>query len=192
MMNKILVSMIFFDVFVLVLIILAGFNGYRRGGLRAFLSMFWIYISLICTMMLYNRIAMSMQVTFDAASSLSRLIGFISIFAITFTITRTFNIFVEKWLRSVVVESKLSSILGIIFGAIEALLMVGIIFMNMSFYPVTPPLSDSLSFKSLYRVPYKVAEYSLWFAPDLVASDKPIIEPSKQPGLFDEDYGLGK
>ncbi len=192
MYNNVLVSMIFFDIYVLGLIMLAGFNGYRRGGLRAFLSMFWIYVSLICTMMLYNRIAMSLQLTFDAPSSLSRLIGFVSIFAIIFTITRTFNIFVEKWLKPVVVESSLGSILGIAFGAIEALLMVGIIFMNISFYPVSAPLSDSLSFRTLYGVPYKVAEYSLWFAPDLVNSDKPLISPSKQRSIFDEDYGLGK
>ena len=44
-------------------------------------------------------------------------------------------------------------------------IFIGIIFMSIAFYPVKPPLSDSLSFMLLKDIPRDAKEAVFWFLP---------------------------
>jgi uncharacterized membrane protein required for colicin V production len=187
----ILTSMIFFDIFIFCMILLGGFSGMRRGGLRTFFSLFWIYLSFICTSLLYGKIALSFQMTFDTHTPTVKLISFISVFVLSYIVTQLINIFLVKWImKPVLTYSTFSNILGAVFGILEASIVIGIIFMNMSFYTIRPPLSESIAFNTMRQIPSKVAEYSTWFLPNSVKGTEPLYEIKKQRGIFDEDYGL--
>jgi len=188
-MNKGLLTIIIFDVFVFLIIILAGINGFKKGGMRAFLGFLWIYISFILSAILYMRIAVFLQVTFETTSPSAKIIGFVPIFILVFAITRVFNFLLTRLLKTYLLNSVFGSSIGAIFGAMEAILLISIIFMNMAFYPVHPPLSDSISFKIFNDLPYQVRNYSLWFLPDSMINDSPVYEQKKERDII-EEYGI--
>jgi uncharacterized membrane protein required for colicin V production len=184
--KKALVPMMFFDIFILGLIMLAGFNGFKRGGIRTLLSLFWIYLSFIATVFLYERIALFIQVTFDNRSPMAMVISFCSIFAVVFAITRVINFLVTKLLKPVLVDSNISCIIGAILGVFVGILIIGIVFMVIAFYPVKPPLSDSFSFQIISQVAPMVRDVTL---PNYETNNKPIYKPKKIPSTLDEYLG---
>lgn len=164
--NSALSSIILFDIFILGLILLASINGYKKGGIRSFLSLFWVFISLIATAALYKKIALFLQITFETSSPFTLILSFMILFIIFFSLSRIINFFISGLLKSVLAGSLIGNIIGTIFGAIEAMLIIGIVFMNISFYPVKPPLRDSTSFNTIRQIPIKTIEYCLWFSDD--------------------------
>jgi uncharacterized membrane protein required for colicin V production len=184
--KKALVPMIFFDIFILGLIMLAGFNGFRRGGIRSLLSLFWIYISFIATAFFYERMALFIQVTFENKSPMAMVISFCFIFAVVFAITRVINFLLTKLIKPVLVDSNISCIIGALLGVFEGILIIGIVFMVIAFYPVNPPLSNSFSFQIISQVAPMVRDVTL---PNYQIDNKPVYEPRKMPNTLDGNLG---
>lgn len=159
-------SLIILDIIVIGVLSLFAFSGYRRGGVKAVISLFLLYVVVLISMILYERPAIFLQVMFDVSSPLTRIICFSIIFIVLYTISRVVYFILSKLVASIAVRGVFSGILGSIFGILEAVILIGIIFMNINFYPVKPPLNDSLSFNLLKDVPKDIKEKSLWFLPE--------------------------
>jgi uncharacterized membrane protein required for colicin V production len=194
MFDKTLVTLIILDLFIIGVLILYGFNGFRRGGIKSLLSLFFLYISFIATMLLYERPAMYMQVELDTNSSLSKIVFFAIIFAIIATVTRYIYYFLTKMLADVLLRGLISGVIGAFFGLMEGILIIGIVFMCIAFYPVSPPLSDTVSFKILKEIPIDVRDSSLWFLPkmrDSIKQEEQDLEKQiKQKRDIMKEYGL--
>jgi len=167
MVDKMLVTLIAFDLFVLGVIILFGFTGYRRGGVKSFISLLLLYISFIAAMVLYEKPSLYLQIALDTPSSLARLVCFAIFFAIFVAITRYISYILNKILTQVLVRGIIGGIIGMIFGAMEGILLISIVFMCIAFYPVNPPLKDSISFKTMKDIPVDLRDTSLWFLPNM-------------------------
>jgi len=170
MVDKVLIALIAFDLFVFGVIILFGFTGYRRGGIKSFISLFLLYLSFIATMILYEKPSLYLQITLDTPSPLARLVCFAIFFAIFVAITRYVNYIITKILTQVLIRGIISGIIGMFFGAIEGILLISIIFMGIAFYPVNPPLKDAISFKVMKDIPVNLRDTSLWFLPNMQES----------------------
>jgi len=170
MVDKVIVTLIAFDLFVFGVIVLFGFNGYRRGGIKSFISLIFLYLSFIAAMVLYEKPSLYLQITLDTPSPLARLVCFAIFFAIFVAITRYVNYIITKILTQVLIRGIISGIIGIFFGAIEGILLISIIFMSIAFYPVNPPLKDAISFKVMKDIPVNLRDTSLWFLPNMQES----------------------
>jgi membrane protein required for colicin V production len=158
-------SLIILDIFVVGIIAFFAFNGYRRGGFKALLSLLSLSIVVVITLFLYERPAMFLQVSLEASSSLTKVVCFSSIFIILYIASRfVFHLF-SKLSPNIMVRGSIGGILGAAFGVAEAILLISTIFMNIAFYPVKPPLSDSLSFVLLKDIPGDAKEAFFWFLP---------------------------
>ncbi|MEK7395971.1 MAG: CvpA family protein, partial [Candidatus Poribacteria bacterium] len=158
-------SLIILDIFVVGIVAFFAFNGYRRGGFKAFLSLLLLFIVVVITLSLYERPAMFLQVSLEASSSIAKVACFSIIFIILYTASRfVFHLF-SKLASDIIVRGSIDGILGAIFGMAEAIFFMSIIFMNIAFYPVKPPLSDSLSFRLLKDIPGDVKGAFFWFLP---------------------------
>jgi uncharacterized membrane protein required for colicin V production len=171
MIDKVLITLIAFDLFVFGVIVLFGFTGYRRGGIKSFISLLLLYLSFIAAMVLYEKPSLYLQITLDTPSSLARLICFAIFFAIFIVITRYVNYVITKILAAqVLVRGIIGGIIGMIFGTMEGILLISIIFMCIAFYPVNPPLRDAISFKAMKNIPVDLRDTSLWFMPNMQES----------------------
>jgi uncharacterized membrane protein required for colicin V production len=171
MVDKALVILIAFDLFVFGVIILFGFTGYRRGGIKSFINLIFLYLSFIAAMVLYEKPSLYLQITLDTPSPLARLVCFAIFFAIFVVITRYVNYIITKILTTqVLIRGIISGIIGMFFGAIEGILLISIIFMSIAFYPVNPPLKDAISFKVMKDIPVELRDTSLWFLPNMQES----------------------
>ena len=158
-------SLIILDIFVVGIVAFFAFNGYKRGGFKAFLSLLLLFIVAVITLSLYERPAMFLQVSLEASSSFARVLCFSIIFIALYTASRfVFHLF-SKLASNIMARGSISGIIGAILGMAEAILFIGIIFMNIAFYPVKPPLSDSLSFTLLKDIPRDAKEAVFWFLP---------------------------
>lgn len=166
-MDKMLITMIGLDIFIAAVLILYGVTGFRRGGVKSFLSLFFLYIAFIVAIILFERPAMYLQVTLDTKSSTAKIVCFGSIFVIFVALTRYIYILTTRIFAQVLVRGTVSGIIGAIFGVMEGILLIGIIYMNIAFYPVTPPLSDTVSFKVMKDIPVDIRDSSLWFLPSM-------------------------
>jgi uncharacterized membrane protein required for colicin V production len=170
MVDKVLLTLIAFDLFVFGVIVLFGFTGYRRGGIKSFISLFLLYLSFIAAMILYEKPSLYLQITLDTPSPLARLVCFAIFFAIFVAITRYVSYIINKILTQVLIRGIISGIIGVFFGAMEGILLISIIFMVIAFYPVNPPLKDAISFKVMKDIPVNLRDTSLWFLPNMQES----------------------
>jgi membrane protein required for colicin V production len=158
-------SLIILDILVVGIMVFFALNGYKRGGFKAFLSLLLLFIVVVITLFLYERPAMFLQVSLEASSSFAKVLCFSIIFVVLYPVSRfVFHLF-SKLTPNIMVKGSIIGILGVIFGAAEAILFIGIIFMNIAFYPVKPPLSDSLSFMLLKDIPADAKQAVFWFLP---------------------------
>ena len=192
MLDKMLITMIGLDIFVVAVLILYGFTGFRRGGIKSFLSLLFLYIAFIVAMILFEKPAVYLQVTLDTKSSTARIVCFASIFVILIALTRYIYYISTKVFTHVLVRSIISGVLGAILGAMEGILLIGIIYMNIAFYPVNPPLSNTISFKVMKDIPIDVRDSSLWFLPgmrdSLAQKESALKEKVKQKQDSMKDY----
>ncbi|HGE69810.1 TPA: hypothetical protein ENX78_03170, partial [Candidatus Poribacteria bacterium] len=65
-------SLIILDIIVIGVLSLFAFSGYRRGGVKAVISLFLLYVVVLISMILYERPAIFLQVMFDVSSPLTR------------------------------------------------------------------------------------------------------------------------
>ena len=173
-------SLIILDIVVAGIVAFFALNGYKRGGVKSFLSLLLLFVVTVVTLFLYERPAIFLQVSLEASSSLSRVVCFSSIFIVLYAASRIAFYMLSKLVPKIMVRGFIGGIFGIIFGIAEALLFVGIIFMNIAFYPIKPPLSDSLSFTLLKGIPRDAKEAVFWFLPK--ENDNPSLDT-----LIDED-----
>jgi len=192
MLDKMLITMIGLDIFVVAVLILYGFTGFRRGGIKSFLSLLFLYIAFIVAMILFEKPAVYLQVTLDTKSSTARIVCFASIFVILIALTRYIYYISTKVFTHVLVRSIISGVLGAILGVMEGILLIGIIYMNIAFYPVNPPLSNTISFKVMKDIPIDVRDSSLWFLPSmrdsLAQKESALKEKVKQKQDSMKDY----
>jgi len=192
MLDKMLITMIGLDIFVVAVLILYGFTGFRRGGIKSFLSLLFLYIAFIIAMILFEKPAVYLQVTLDTKSSTARIVCFASIFVILIALTRYIYYISTKVFTHVLVRSIISGVLGAILGVMEGILLIGIIYMNIAFYPVNPPLSNTISFKVMKDIPIDVRDSSLWFLPSmrdsLAQKESALKEKVKQKQDSMKDY----
>ena len=192
MLDKMLITMIGLDIFVVAVLILYGFTGFRRGGIKSFLSLLFLYIAFIIAMILFEKPAIYLQVTLDTKSSTARIVCFASIFVILVALTRYIYYISTKVFTHVLVRSILSGVIGAILGVIEGILLIGIIYMNIAFYPVNPPLSNTISFKVMKDIPIDIRDSSLWFLPSmrdsLAQKESTLKEKIKQKQDSMKDY----
>jgi len=167
MLDKMLITMIGLDIVAVVVLILYGFTGFKRGGVKSFLSLLFLYIAFIVAMILFEKPAIYLQVTLDTKSSTARIVCFASIFVILIAITRYVYYISTKMFPKVLVRGIASGVIGAILGVIEGILLIGIIYMNIAFYPVNPPLSNTISFKVMKDIPIDIRDSSLWFLPSM-------------------------
>jgi uncharacterized membrane protein required for colicin V production len=167
MLDKTLIVMIGLDIFISILLILYGLTGFRRGGIRSFLSLLFLYIAFIISMILFEKPAIYLQVVLETKSSTAKIVCFGIIFTVFVAITRYLYYLATKVFAQVLVRGLVSGILGAVFGIIEGIFLIGIIYMNIAFYPVYPPLSDTVSFKAMKDIPIYIRDSSLWFLPNM-------------------------
>jgi uncharacterized membrane protein required for colicin V production len=184
--------MIGLDIFVAAVLILYGFTGFRRGGIKSFLSLLFLYIAFIAAMILFEKPAVYLQVTLDTKSSTARIVCFASIFVILIALTRYIYYISTKVFTHILVRSIISGVLGAVLGVMEGILLIGIIYMNIAFYPVNPPLSNTISFKVMKDIPIDVRDSSLWFLPSmrdsLAQKESALKEKVKQKQDSMKDY----
>jgi uncharacterized membrane protein required for colicin V production len=156
-----------FDVFVLGIIILFGFNGYRRGWVKSLVSLVFLYLSFIAAIILYEWPSMYLQIMLGTSTPVSRVVCFSIFFIIFVVITRYIYYLIIRLNTQVLVRGVLSGIAGAALGTIEGILLIGIIFMNIAFYPLTYPLKDSTSFMVIKDIPVDIRDHSLWFLPSM-------------------------
>jgi uncharacterized membrane protein required for colicin V production len=193
MLDKTLIAVIGLDIFVVVILILYGFTGFRRGGIKSFLSLLFLYIAFIVAMILFEKPAIYLQVTLDTKSSTARMVCFASIFAVLVVLTRyLYHISTKVFIKHVLVRSISSGVIGAILGVMEGFLLIGIIYMNIAFYPVNPPLSNTISFKVMKDIPIDLRDSSLWFLPSmrdsLAQKESALKEKVKQKQDSIKDY----
>lgn len=167
MSDKMLITMIGLDILSVAVLILYGFTGFRRGGIKSFLSLLFLYIAFIVAMILFEKPAIYLQVTLDTKSSTARIVCFAIIFVILIALTRYIYYISTKVFTKVLVISTASGVIGAILGVMEGILLIGIIYMNIAFYPVNPPLSNTISFKVMKDIPVDIRDSSLWFLPSM-------------------------
>ena len=192
MLDKMLITMIGLDIFVVAVLILYGFTGFRRGGIKSFLSLLFLYIAFIIAMILFEKPAVYLQVTLDTKSSTARIVCFASIFVILIALTRYIYYISTKVFTHILVRSIISGVLGAVLGVMEGILLIGIIYMNIAFYPVNPPLSNTVSFRVMKDIPIDVRDSSLWFLPSmrdsLAQKESALKEKVKQKQDSMKDY----
>jgi len=162
--------MIGLDIFIAVVLIFYGLTGFRRGGIKSFLSLLFLFIAFIITMILFEKPAVYLQVTQETNSSITKVICFSSIFLILVAITRYIYYIVTKIFTKVLLRGTLSGIIGVVFALIEGILLISIVYMNIAFYPVKPPLSDTVSFRMMKDIPVDIRDSALWFLPSMTES----------------------
>lgn len=170
MIDRMLIAMIGLDIFIAVVLIFYGLTGFRRGGIKSFLSLLFLFIAFIITMILFEKPAVYLQVTQETNSSITKVICFSSIFLILVAITRYIYYIVTKIFTKVLLRGTLSGIIGVVFALIEGILLISIVYMNIAFYPVKPPLSDTVSFRMMKDIPVDIRDSALWFLPSMTES----------------------
>jgi uncharacterized membrane protein required for colicin V production len=193
MLDKTLIAMIGLDIFIAVVLIMYGLAGFRRGGVKSFLSLLFLYIAFIISMILFEKPAVYLQVVLETKSSTARIVCFGIIFAIFIALTRYFYYLATKLFAQVLIRGIFSGIAGALFGIMEGILIIGIIYMCIGFYPVTPPLSETMSFRVIKDIPVEIRDSSLWFLPSmkdsLAQKEAALKEKAKQDSLKEKEYG---
>jgi uncharacterized membrane protein required for colicin V production len=192
MLDKTLIAMIGLDIFVAAVLVLYGLTGFRRGGVKSFLSLLFLYIAFIIAIVLFEKPAVYLQVTLETKSSTARIVCFGSIFAVFVAVTRYVYFLTTRLFAQVLLRGLFSGITGAIFGIMEGILLIGIIYMSIAFYPVSAPLSDTISFRAIKDIPIEIRDSSLWFLPsmkDSLAQKEAILkEKAKQKALKEKEY----
>lgn len=116
-------------------------------------------------MVLYERPALFLQVMFDVSSPVTRVICFSIIFVVFYVISRVVYFILSKLVSALVVRGIFSGVIGSLFSIAEAIILISVIFMNINFFPINPPMKDSLSFNIMKDIPKDIKESSLWFLP---------------------------
>ncbi len=158
-------SLIILDIVVIGILALFAFYGYRRGGIKSFLSLILLFVVVLISMLLYERPALFLQVMLDVSSPLTRVICFSIIFFIAYVISRVVYFILSRLIPELAIRGIFGGILGAIFSTMEAIILISIVFMNVNFFPIKPPLRDSLSFSVMKDIPKEIKEKSLWFLP---------------------------
>lgn len=158
-------SLIILDIIVIGVLGLFAFQGYRRGGIKSLLSLFLLFIVVLLSMVLYERPALFLQVMLDVSSPITRVICFSIIFVVFYVISKVVYFILSKLLSTLAVRGALSGIIGSLFTIAEAIILISVVFMNVSFFPTNPIMKDSLSFNIMKDIPKDIKETCLWFLP---------------------------
>lgn len=136
--------MIYIEILIILIILLYGWVGFRRGFLAQALDLIGIVISFILALRFFN-ITANIFGHWGLNPSLTKSIGFLSLWILFQFVFYLITLLIFHYIPSWVNENKFNRYFGLIPGLIKGAVTVAIILMICFVLPVSPTFKDNLT-----------------------------------------------
>ncbi|KKQ18283.1 MAG: hypothetical protein US31_C0006G0014 [Berkelbacteria bacterium GW2011_GWA1_36_9] len=135
--------MIYIEILIILIILLHGWMGLRRGFLSQTLDLIGIVISFILSLR-YFAVAATIFTNWGISSNLAKPVGFLTLWVLFQLVFYLITLLVFHYVPEWVNDNKFNRFFGIIPGLLKGIVVAAIILMICFILPVSPAFKDNL------------------------------------------------
>lgn len=140
--------MIYIDILVVLVVLVYGWAGFRRGFLSQFFDLAGIVISFILALKYFNSAALIFE-HWGLSQNLTKPVGFFALWIILQIVFYLIILFVFRFIPEGINSNRFNRFFGIIPGLLKGIVTVAIILMLFFILPISPSFKDNLVKSSL-------------------------------------------
>ena len=133
-----------FDLIVLIVVILYLIDGYRRGFIKLCLDVVGIFISFVIALKFYN-FAGSVLASLGLSEHITKVVGFFSLWVISEIIFYCLTLLLFHFVPKPIHANKINRWLGTVPGVLKGVMIVAILIMMVMILPFTTNFKEKLS-----------------------------------------------